>query len=90
VQDGTKENHAMKTKREIKAALDLAEGQRDVAPQDTINRLRYCFPDLAESDLLAMALRHPAAKTERRRWRRRIRAHRLALARLEIRGTRRL
>ena len=53
-----KKRNTMKrlTKREIEAAIELAEGQRDEAPEDTISRLRYCFPDLAESDLLAMAL----------------------------------
>ncbi len=66
-----KKRNTMKrlTKREIEAAIELAEGQRDEAPEDTISRLRYCFPDLAESDLLAMALRHPdVMKARARSW----------------------
>ncbi len=71
-----------RTRSEIEAELDLAEGQFAEAPQDTINRLRHCFPNLPERDLLAMALRHPDVAGERASWRLRIRALRRALAAL--------
>jgi hypothetical protein len=74
-----------RTKTEIEEGLDMAEANRDEAAQDTINRLRYAFSDLAEHDLRMMALRHPDVIRERRYWQRRIRAHRRALAALKDR-----
>jgi hypothetical protein len=70
-----KEKHA-----EATAMAELAEGQRDEAPEVTIRCLRRCFPDLAENDLRAMALKHPDVARERRYWTRRIRAHRRTMA----------
>lgn len=75
-----------RTKGEIEEALDLAEANRDEAAQDTVNRLRYCFPDLEASELRAMALKHPDVIRERHYWQRRIRAHRRKLAVLKSRG----
>ncbi len=49
----------MQTKRHARTMIDLARGERAEAPQETINRLRYAFPDLPEKHLRAMALRHP-------------------------------
>jgi hypothetical protein len=75
-----------RTRSEIEEALDLAEANRDEAPQGTINRLRYCFPDLGGHALRAMALKHPDVIRERIYWTRRIRAHRRALAACKARG----
>ncbi len=61
--------------------IEFAEGAIEEAPNETVNRLRYCFPDLATPDLLRMALRHPEVIRERRFWQRRIRARRRELAR---------
>jgi hypothetical protein len=69
-----------RTRSEIEDALELAKASRDEAPEEAIRRLRYCFPDIDDGDRLAMALRHPEVKRERAYWRRRIRAHRRALA----------
>jgi hypothetical protein len=68
------------TQTEIKAELELAEANRDEAPEETVRRLRYCFPNIDDVDRLAMALKHPDVIRERRYWQRRIRAHRRALA----------
>jgi len=64
----------------------LAEGNAEDAPQDAINRLRYCFPGLAHDVLLAMALKHPDVKRERRYHMRRAYAWRRRLKALEGRG----
>ncbi len=64
----------MTRKEKIQTALayaELAEGNAEQAPQDTINALRYCFPSLSHDELLAMALKHPEARRERRYWMRR-------------------
>ena len=74
------------TQTEIKAELEFAESNRDETAEETIRRLRYAFSDLAEPDLLAMALKHPDVIRERRYWQRRIRAHRRALAACRARG----
>jgi hypothetical protein len=76
----------MTRKEQTHAALGyaaLAEGAAERAPQVTINRLRRCFPDLNESDLLAMAMQHPAVKQECRYHMRRAYAWRRRLKSLE-------
>jgi hypothetical protein len=81
--------HTMTRKEKQHAALGyaaLAEGNAEQAPQDTINRLRYCFPGLDYESLLAMALKHPNVKRERRYHMRRAYAWRRRLKALEGRG----
>ncbi len=69
------------TRTKADAEIEFAEGAIEEAPNETVNRLRYAFPDLDRPDLLRMALRHPEAIRERRFWQRRIRARRRELDR---------
>jgi hypothetical protein len=65
----------MKTRRSIECEIQFAADMIAAEPEDTINRLRYCFPDLDDKDLLAMALRHPTVARIVRRYTRRLRRH---------------
>jgi hypothetical protein len=55
--------------------VELYQDEIAAAPQDTVNRLRYCFPDLADADLLAMALRHPEVMRSVNYWRGKLRRY---------------
>ena len=47
------------SKETIEGRVEFWTEELCEAPQDAICRLRHCFPDLAETDLLRMAKRHP-------------------------------
>ncbi len=70
----------MMTKREAEAGIEFVENIIADEPQNTIHRLRDCFPDLAENELRTMALRHPAVARMVRHYRRELRQYQKALA----------
>ncbi len=73
------------TKRGIETYAQLYRDCMNETPQDTINRLRFTFPELTEPDLQRMASRHPDVIRETKMYKRQIAQCRRRLARLDTR-----
>ena len=71
-----------RTRQDLEIEIEFAEGQIAEVPQNAINRLRDCFPDLETAGLHAMAIHHPDVKRERQAYLRRARRCRKQLAAL--------
>jgi hypothetical protein len=70
----------MLTKRQIEIGIESAQIEIGQAPYDTMNRLRYAFPELEDETLLSMALRHPDVARVVRTYGRRLRQYENELA----------
>jgi len=60
----------MTAKQDIEIGIEFCRDEIAQAPRETLERLRYAFPELPDKDLLPMAAKHPKVARIVRKYRR--------------------